>query len=112
MGECCCAKCCGDEFDDHQGVKVAADIEGELERLQVALQATEMASYLVSALATERSWAEEAAGKDAATRGVRWLDHSKRLAHLKQAAFELKHASLELSRAMAASTTKTDEIPF
>lgn len=92
-----------------EGVKIAVDVPGELTALELALNAAQRAEAL-----TQRALAKRTAAEQEARDGseARWLNPTDRSLRLRGAADNLVYAAAELARAMRASTTATDEMPF
>lgn len=89
-------------------VVIAVDIDGELAGIEKALIDAERALLTTELLEKLRRDAEETERE----RHEHWLGRSSRYRKLSYAVNELRHGVELLGRAMLASTTIDDEIPF
>lgn len=88
-------------------VAIAVDVDGELAMLETALLTVERAAVMATWLAQRRAEIEDATRRDRLD-----LGHSSRRRKLSYAADELRHGVELLGKAMLASGTIDDEIPF
>lgn len=93
---------------DGDGIRVAVDVEGELAALERALRLAEQLQAQVQLIAARRQHAEETE-RD---RRPDWLGSSARRMWVERAQQDAACAAESLEKAMRASGTIDDEIPF